>query len=105
MANEMSQTRRRYTREFKEEAVLLSERSDMTVRQAAKDLGIPEKRLHIWRTEIRESRKNGTRFAPGNGRARDEELGRLKRENQQLRLERDTLRVKKAMAYLMPRSI
>jgi transposase len=99
----MSQTRRQYTREFKEEAVRLSERGDQTVRQTAQDLGIPEKQLHRWRSEKRASQYSGTRFAPGQGQARDEELEQLKKENQQLRLERDTLRVKKAMAFLMPR--
>jgi transposase len=97
----MSQTRRRFTCEFKEEAVRLSERTDLTVRQVAADLGIPEKLLHRWRSESRASRKNGTRFAPGHGRARDEELEQLRKENQQLRLERDVL--KKAMAFFVPR--
>jgi transposase len=101
MPSGMSEARRRFTREFKEEAVRLSERGDKTVRQVAIDLGIPEKMLHRWRTELRASRKNGTRFASGNGRARDEELEKLRKETQQLRLERDIL--KKAMAFLMPR--
>ena len=101
MTSGMSRVRRRFTREFKDEAVRLSERGDKTVRQVAEDLGIPEKDLHRWRAERRASRQNGTRFAPGPGRARDEELAQLRRENQQLRLERDIL--KKAMAFLMPR--
>ncbi len=101
MTSGMSRVRRRFTREFKDEAVRLSERGDQTVRQVAEDLGIPEKDLHRWRAERRVSRRNGTRFAPGPGRARDEELAQLRRENQQLRLERDIL--KKAMAFFMPR--
>lgn len=101
MNSEMSHTRRRYTCEFKDEAVRLSERGDKTVRQTAEDLGISEKRLHRWRSEKRASLRHGTRFAPGHGQARDAELEQLKRENQQLRLERDIL--KKAMAFLMPR--
>jgi transposase len=91
----MSQTRRQYTREFKDEAVRLSERGDKTVRQTAQDLGIPEKMLHRWRSEKRASQHTGTHFAPGHGQARDEELERLKKENQQLRLERDALREKR----------
>ena len=71
------------------------------MRQVAADLDIPEKRLHIWRAEMRAARKNGTKFAPGNGRVRDEELERLRKENQLLRLEREIL--KKAMAFLVPR--
>lgn len=97
----MSQTRRHFTREFKEEAVRLSERGDKTVRQTAQDLGIPEKMLHRWRREKRASQQNGMHFAPGQGKARDEQLEQLKRENQQLRLERDVL--KKALAFFVPR--
>lgn len=100
MRSEMSQTRRRFTREFKEEAVRLSQRGDKTVRQVAADLGIPEKALHRWRRQWRASVQADTRFAPGHGHPRDEELAQLRRENQQLRLERDIL--KKAMAFFVP---
>lgn len=101
MGSEMNQPRRQYTREYKEEAVRLSERPGATIRQTAKDLGISEKALQRWRSEQHASQARGTRFAPGAGQARDEALAQLKRENQQLRLERDIL--KKAMAFLMPR--
>ncbi len=101
MPDERNPIRRQFTREFKEEAVRLSERGDQTVRQVAADLGIREKLLHRWRSEVRASRQDGTRFAPGHGRARDEELEQLRQENQRLRLERDIL--KKAMAYVLPR--
>lgn len=95
----MGEKRRRFTREFKEEAVKLSERSGTTIRQVAADLGIHEKALHRWRREYRHSHKTGpgVRFAPGNGHARDAELERLKKENELLRQERDIL--KKAAAY------
>ena len=101
MLREMDQKRKQYTQEFKEEAVRLSERGDKTVTEVAADLGLNLNMLHRWRGEMRASRQNGTHFAPGNGRARDEELERLRKENQQLRLERDIL--KKAMAFLVPR--
>ena len=97
MMHEMGEKRRRFTKEFKEEAVKLSERGDKTIRQVAADLGIHEKELHRWRREYRQARANGTRFAPGNGQARDEELEQLKREVATLRMERDLL--KKAAAY------
>ncbi len=99
MFAEMGEKRRRFTREFKEEAVKLSERSGTTIRQVAADLGIHEKALHRWRREYRQSHKTGMRFAPGNGHARthDAELERLKKENDLLRQERDIL--KKAAAY------
>ena len=103
MSTEMGETRRRFTREFKDEAVKLSERGDKTIRQVAVDLGIHEKELHRWRRERRQAQAAGTKFAPGNGRARahDEELERLHKENQQLRLEREVL--KKALGYLAPK--
>jgi transposase len=101
MSRRMNQPRRHFTPEFKDEAVRLSERPGITVRQTAQDLGLREKLLHRWRSEKRASEQNGTRFAPGQGQARDEELAQLKRENEQLRLERDVL--KKALAFCMPR--
>lgn len=101
MSTEMSEKRQRFTREFKVEAVKLSERGDKTIRQVAADLGIHEKELHRWRREYRQAHRQGTTFAPGNGRARDEELERLRKENQQLRMEREVL--KKALGYLAPK--
>ncbi len=97
----MTQPRRQFSREFKDEAVRLSERPDTTVRQTANDLGIREKMLHRWRSEKRDSQQDGTQFAPGQGHRRDEELEQLTRENQRLRLECDVL--KKAMAFVLPR--
>jgi transposase len=97
----MGERRRRFTREFKEDAVRLSERGDKPICQLAADLGIHEKVLYRWRREWRESRQDGPRFAPGNGRARDEELAQLKRELAQVKLERDVL--KKALAFCVPK--
>lgn len=51
MRNQMNRTRRRYTREFKEEAVRLGERGDKTVRRVAEHPGVPDKALHRWRSE------------------------------------------------------
>ena len=101
MTEEMSQTKRRFTKEFKEEAVRLSEQSDLPIRQVAANLGLHEKVLHRWRREMDPSRRSKTRFAPGKGNVRDEELERLKKENQQLRMEREIL--KKAMGFFVPR--
>ena len=103
MSTEMGEPRRRFTREFKDEAVKLSERGDKTIRQVAVDLGIHEKELHRWRRQRRQAQTDGTKFSPGNGRTRvhDEELERLRKENQQLRMEREVL--KKALGYLVPK--
>ena len=89
-------TRRRFTREFKIEAVQLSQRPGMTVAKAASDLGVAENTLHRWRAEL--SRTGDDAFR-GNGNRTGEqaELERLRRENQTLRMERDIL--KKAAAW------
>ena len=88
--------RRTYTQEFKIEAVRLSRRPDLTVTQAARDLGIAAKLLYRWRSDL--AAEPAEAF-PGKGRRRaaDQELERLRRENEQLRLERDIL--KKATAF------
>lgn len=64
MGHEMGETRRRFTREFKEDAVRLSERGDKPICQLAADLGIHEKVLYRWRRELRECRTDGRRLAP-----------------------------------------
>jgi transposase len=89
-------TRRKFTPEFKAEAVALSRQAGMTVAKAASDLGLSEGSLHRWRAEIDQ---HGGEAFPGNGRLRpaEEELARLRRENVQLRMERDIL--KKATAF------
>jgi transposase len=43
-----------YTREYKVQAMRLSESSDKTVAQMAGDLGVPERMLYRWRYELRE---------------------------------------------------
>ena len=88
--------RRKFTKEFKLEAVRLSKQPGMTVVQAARDLGIRVKLLYRWRSEFAETPNEAFR-GHGRRRARDEELERLRRENERLRMEREIL--KKATAF------
>ena len=82
--------RRRYTKEFKLEAVQLSERDDVTVVEVAGNLGIRAELLYRWRAEYRWS--NGQAFpGQGNQKAEDAEVAQLRRELEQVRLERDIL--------------
>ena len=46
--------RKTYTREFKVEAVRLTTEGGIKVAQAARDLGINENTLHIWRRQFRQ---------------------------------------------------
>jgi transposase len=88
--------RRKFTPEFKLEAVKLVRERGVTVRQAAADLGLHENVLRKW---VQDARDHGTQAFPGQGRMRpdDAELARLRRELAKTKAERDIL--KKAIAY------
>ena len=91
----MKTVRKTYSREFKLEALQLVESSGKSAAQIARDLGIPEGSLYRWRNEF--SARGDLAF-PGQGNlpADQEELHKLRRENEILRQERDIL--KKAIA-------
>jgi transposase-like protein len=86
--------RRKYSDEYKREAVALTELPGSTITGVAKDLGINGHMLGRWRKQLEE---HGEKAFLGQGHARDEELMRLKRENTRLRKERDFL--KEAAAF------
>ena len=88
-------TRRQFTDAFKFEAVRLTREAGRPVAQVARDLGISDNVMYRWRTEQRQVESQGrTRQAV---RTEQEELTRLKRENETLRKERDFL--KRAAAF------
>ncbi len=91
----MQDGHRTYTREFKVEAVRLVEHSGKTQSQVAKDLGIPDTNLQRW---CKQDGQHAEKAFPGSGHTApdQEELRRLKRELEIVRLERDIL--KKAVA-------
>jgi transposase len=88
--------RQKYSQEFKEQAVRLSQVSDKSVAQVARELGIHTQMLYRWRREAGEA-QNGKRAFPGHGRSRDGELAELRKQLRQAELERDIL--KKAVTY------
>jgi len=90
----MAKNQKRYTLEFKQEAVRLMETSGKSVAQLARDLGVNDNNLYRWRSQY------GSVQHPNGGQAGtmaelEAELKRLRRENEVLRQERDIL--KKAM--------
>jgi len=89
--------RKRYTEEFKRQAVELLETRDRSGMDVARELGIRQNQLYKWREEMK--RKGDTAFrGPGRRPAsQDDEVARLKRENARLKEELDIL--KKAAAY------
>ncbi|MFT5140540.1 MAG: transposase [Lysobacterales bacterium] len=89
-------TYQQYSPEFKREAVRLAEQTDGPITQVARELGVRVNQIYKWRREINE--KQGDAF-PGKGRrpAREDEIVRLRREVERLRMENEIL--KKAKAY------
>lgn len=96
----MSGTRRRFTREFKLEAVRLASEKGRRVSEVAEALGIRPDMLRNWKRQV-EGRAglSSEDVFPGNGKrtSQEEEIRQLRRENELLRQERDFL--KKAAAY------
>lgn len=81
--------RRKYSDEYKQEAVALAAEPGVTQAQVARDLGISAHMLGRW---VREFSVSGDRAFPGKGKPRDEELTLLKRELTRVKKERDFLR-------------
>jgi transposase len=86
---------RMYDREFKLEAVRMASEPGVTAKEVEKRLGIGQGVLSRWKWQFTDDPKQAF---PGKGHLKpeDEELRRLKRENERLRRERDIL--KKAVA-------
>ena len=98
----MAVERKQYTAEFKQEGVRLITEGGRSSAQVAHELGINGKMRGKWKRQLTlaqqaqaQGRTNYEAF-PGQGRAHDEELARLRRENAALKMERDVL--KKAIA-------
>jgi transposase len=81
--------RRRFSAEYKREAVAMLESPGVTVHQIAAELGIGATVLGRWRRELRQESAQAFR---GNGRPRDENLALLRRELARVTKERDFLR-------------
>ena len=82
-------SRRKYSAEFKREAVALASQPGVTKSQIGRELGINPNMITRWQRELQSS---GSKAFLGQGVARDEEMATLKRENARLKKERDFLR-------------
>ena len=85
---------KRYSSEFKREALIRASEEGMTDTRVCEELGISTRQLSRWRGELE---LLGEEAFPGNGRTRDQEVAVLKRELAQVKKERDFL--KEAAAY------
>ena len=93
--------RRKFTREFKLEAVRLIKERGVSYAQASQDLGVHPSQLRDWVKKFVEDPDQGF---PGHSQMKPEqlEIARLKREVTKLKAERDIL--KKAAAYFAKES-
>lgn len=86
--------RRKYDLEFKLEAMRMASEPGVTKREVERRLGIGQGVLSRWKREL--ARNGEQAFSAKSLKAEDEDIRRLKRENERLRRERDIL--KKAVA-------
>ena len=90
----MPRTRPPYPEQFRREAIELARISSKSQRQIAEDLGISDVTLRNW---IKQAERDAGQRPDGLSTDEREELARLRRENQTLRMEREIL--KKAAAF------
>lgn len=92
----MTTKRKVFSKEFKQEAVRLLEQGKRPLVEIARELGINRNQLYKWQEQIN---AKGDDAFPGKGRraGHDDDLTKLKRENDRLKEENDIL--KKAARY------
>ena len=88
--------RRKFSREFKLEAVRMVRERGVTIAQTSRDLDVHANVLRKW---VREAKADPQHAFPGQGQMKPEqlEIDRLRREVAKLKAERDIL--KKAAAF------
>lgn len=91
--------RRKFSAEFKREAVELTRTQSASVGQVARDIGVNANQLTRWRRELIQAK--GRAFT-GAGVPRDQEIASLKRDLARVKKERDFLR--DAAAYFAKES-
>lgn len=94
----MGKQRRRFTREYKVEAVRLALSGHKPQKDVAEELGLNHETLYRW---VAEFRKDPTQTFPGNGelKDRDREIEQLRRDN--ARLQAENVFLKKVSAYFV----
>lgn len=90
---------RKYTEEFKSEAIRQVTERGYKVREVSERLGISSKSLYLW---LRVARKGNGKHSRGNDNELRQEIVRLKSELKRAEEERDIL--KKAAAYFASES-
>jgi len=91
----MKKSRRKFSKEFKEDAVKLISEQGYQISEASRNLGIHANLLGRWKKEIEGGSEED--LAPDSAKAMQTELNRLRKENKRLKMEREIL--KKAAAF------
>ena len=96
--------RKRFTREFKLEALRLLEQGDKPGAVLARELGVRRNQLYKWRREVQLRGEQGAFKGPGRNAAKESvsELTALKKKV--ARLEEENAILKKAEAYFSDKS-
>jgi transposase len=93
-----SNSSKRYTAEFKRDAVKLAQSSGRTVTEIARDLGVSSESLRGWDKQAKVDQGEGPAGALTS--AEKEELRRLRRENRE---QQQTIEIlKKGLAFVCP---
>jgi transposase len=96
----MARKRRKFTPEFKAEAVRLCQVGDRSIKKVAEDLDLTETALRDWVKRAEIDAGNGPKDALTT--AERQELQQLRRDNKRLMMEREIL--KKAAAFFAKES-
>lgn len=96
----MSRSRRTYSLEFKQEAILLVTKQGLSLSEAARRLGVSSNLLRTWKISF--EKEGPVAAGPRQPSALEVENGRLRAENDRLRMEREIL--KKATAFFAKES-
>jgi len=85
--------RRKYSQQFKVEAIALFEQGERSMAEVERELGLTKGLLAKWRERLGANEKAAEAF-PGNGQqpASEGRLRELERENARLRMEKDILK-------------
>jgi transposase len=84
---EVPKARKRYSEEFKQQAVQLALSGEYSRRQTAERLGVSYHTLQLWIQQHRQQQQPGAL-----SKEEREELKRLRKENARLQMERDILK-------------
>jgi transposase len=89
----MGITRKKYSKQFKLDAIQMYENGEKSMAQVERELGITVGLLAKWREELLQAKDQKDAF-PGNGNLPDSEarIRQLERENAQLRQEKEILK-------------